>query len=196
METVSTSTEGQITLLLKRLSDGDDEALERLMPLLYDELHTLARSHLRSERAGHTLNATALVNEVYLKLVRHEVIDAANRTQFFGIASKTMRRLLCDYARTRKRLKRGGGVRPLPIDDVEHFLSDEEAGEVLALDEALTRLAAIDPRAGEVVQHRFFSGLTLAETADLLGVSLKTVQRDWSAARAWLRKEIGSGPPC
>ena len=179
-----------VTELLERLRAGDDAALERLMPLLYDELHMLARSHLRQERRGHTLGATALVNEVYLKLVGQRAIDAGDRAQFFGIAGTTMRRVLCDYARTRKRLKRGSGQRPLPLEDVESFLSDEEADEVLALDEALDRLAAIDPRGSEVVQFRFFSGLTLEETAEALDVSLKTVQRDWTAARAWLRKEI------
>jgi RNA polymerase sigma factor (TIGR02999 family) len=181
---------GQITLWLRRLREGDDSALEYLVPLVYDELHKLARSHLRRERRDHTLGATALVNEVYLKLVGQHAIDAADRAQFFGIAGKTMRRFLCDYARMRKRLKRGSGQRPLPLEDVERFLSDEEADEVLALDEALDRLAEIDPRGSEVVQYRFFSGLTLEETAEALGVSLRTVQRDWTAARAWLRKEI------
>ncbi len=181
---------GQITMWLGRLREGDDAALERLVALLYDELHTMARSHLRRERPGHTLSATALVNEVYLKLIGQHVIDADDRAQFFGIAGSTMRRFLCDYARTRKRIKRGSGHRPVPLEDVEHFLSDEEADEVLALDEALDRLAEIDSRGSEVVQYRFFSGLTLEETADMLGVSLKTVQRDWTAARAWLRKEL------
>lgn len=181
---------GQITVWLRRLREGDDDAFEYLVPLVYDELHKLARSHLRRERRGHTLGATALVNEVYIKLVGQHVIDAADRVQFFGIAGGTMRRFLCDYARMRKRLKRGSGRRPIPLEDVEPFLSDEEADEVLGLDEALERLAEIDPRGSEVVQHRFFSGLTLEETAEALGVSLRTVQRDWTAARAWLRKEI------
>jgi RNA polymerase sigma-70 factor, ECF subfamily len=181
---------GEITVWLKRLREGDEEALERLIPLLYEELHEMARSHLRRERAGHTLNATALVNEVYLRLVRQNLIDAADRTHFFGIASTTMRRVLCEYARTRKRVKRGNGQLALPLEDVEQFFSEQEADEVLALDEALNRLAGFDPRGSEVVQYRFFSGLTLEETADALGVSLKTVQRDWMAARAWLRSEI------
>jgi RNA polymerase sigma-70 factor, ECF subfamily len=186
---------GEITVWLKRLREGDEAALERLVPLLYDELHDLARSHLRRERPDHTLNATALVNEVYLRLVRQDIIDVGDRGHFFGVAARTMRRLLCDYARTRKRLKRGSGQRPIPIDDVEQFLSDQEADDVLALDEALNRLARIDPRASDVVQYRFFSGLTLEESAQALGVSLKTVQRDWTAARAWLRNEIaGDGP--
>ncbi|NBC17101.1 MAG: RNA polymerase subunit sigma-70 [Bacteroidetes bacterium] len=143
---------GDITRWLQRLQEGDDDALEALMPLLYDELRVLARKHLRNERPGHTLNPTALVNEVYLKLVHQQRLDASNRAQFFGIAGRTMRRLLRDYARTKKRIKRGGGQRPLPLDDVAPFLSDEEADEVLALDEALDRLAEIDPRASQVVQ--------------------------------------------
>lgn len=184
------SETGQITAWLKRLREGDEAALETLVPLVYDELHRLAQLHLRRERGGHTLGATALVNEVYLKLVDQQVIDAGDRVQFFKIAGITMRRLLCDYARKRARLKRGSGQRPVPIEDVERFLSDDEADEVLALDEALDRLSAIDPRASDVVQYRFFSGLTLEETAEALGVSLRTVQRDWTVARAWLRKEI------
>ncbi len=179
-----------VTHLLHRLRDGDDTALEHLMPLLYDELHTLARRQLRGERAGHTLNPTALVNEAYLKLAQQHAVQAEDRTQFLAIAATTMRRLLVDYARTRKRLKRGGGVRPLPLDDALPFLSDHEADEMLALDEALTRLAAINPRGGQVVQYRFFGGLSLEETAEALDVSVKTVQRAWTAARAWLRKEV------
>lgn len=181
---------GEITQWLQRLRDGDDAALERLMPLLYDELHALARRQLRGERAGHTLNTTALVNEAYLKLVQQRELRAEDRTQFLAIAATTMRRLLVDYARTRKRLKRGGGVRPVPLDDVLPFLSDQEADEVLALDEALARLEAINPRGSQVVQYRFFSGLSLEETAEALNVSVKTVQRSWTAARAWLRKEV------
>ena len=179
-----------VTDLLHRLRSGDDDALEHLMPLLYDELHTLARRQLRGERAGHTLNPTALVNEAYLKLTQQHAVQAEDRTQFLAIAATTMRRLLVDYARTRKRLKRGGGVRPLPLDDALPFLSDDEADEMLALDEALTRLAAINPRGGQVVQYRFFGGLSLEETAEALDVSVKTVQRAWTAARAWLRKEV------
>lgn len=184
------STQGDITMWLQRLREGDDSALEYVVPLLYDELHRLARSHLRLERKGHTLGATALVNEVYLKLVGRQAIDARDRVEFFRIAGSTMRRFLCDYARTRKRLKRGSGRRPMSFDEVERFLTEEEAEEVLALDEALDRLAEIDPRGSEVVQYRFFTGLTMVETAEALGISIKTVQRDWNAARAWLRKEI------
>lgn len=183
---------GQITRWLVRLREGDEAALERLMPLLYDELRGMARLQLRHERRSHTLNPTALVNEVYLKLVQQQQIQAEHRTQFLAVASRTMRRILVDYARTRKRLKRGGGQHPVPLDDVEAFLTDQEADEVLALDDALDRLASVNERASRVVQYRFYSGLTLDETADVLAVSVKTVQRDWLTARAWLRKEVAA----
>lgn len=181
---------GEVTLLLHRLHEGDDEALERLMPLLYDELRILARKQLRSERPGHTLSTTGLVNEAYLKLVDQHQLRVEDRAHFFGIAANTMRRILVDYARARKRIKRGGGQQPISLEEAEHFLSDQEADEVLALDEALDRLTDINPRGGQVVNLRFFSGLTLEETAATLGVSVKTVQRAWIAARAWLRKEV------
>lgn len=179
-----------VTDLLHRLRDGDDGALERLMPLLYDELHALAQRQLRNERTGHTLNATALVNEAYLKLVQQRALRAEDRAQFLAIAATTMRRLLVDYARAKKRLKRGGGARAVPLDDVLPFLSEPEAEELLALDEALDRLEALNPRGSQVVQYRFFGGLSLEETAEALSVSIKTVQRAWTAARAWLRKEV------
>ncbi len=179
-----------VTDLLHRLHEGDDGALERLMPLLYDELHALAHRQLRDERSGHTLNTTALVNEAYLKLVQQHDLKADDRTQFLAIAVTTMRRLLVDYARTRNRLKRGGGERPISLDDVLPFLSEHEAEEMLALDEALSRLEAVNPRGSQVVQYRFFGGLSLEETAEELSVSVKTVQRAWTAARAWLRKEV------
>ncbi len=182
--------EGDVTQWLYRLQEGDESALEHLMPLLYDELRMMARNQLRNERAGHTLNPTALVNEVYLRLAKQDQIPAAHRTQFLGVAGRTMRRVLIDYARARKRFKRGGGRAPIALDDVESFLSDTEADEILALDDALDRLAAVNERGSEVVQYRFFSGLTLEETAEIMGLSLKTVHRAWIAARAWLRKEI------
>lgn len=181
---------GEITQWLRRLRTGDRQALDRLIPLLYAELRGMARRRLRNERTGHTLDTTALVNEAYLKLLQHHKIEAADRVQFFAVAGNTMRRILVDYARTRKRQKRGGGQAPIPLEEVEAFLSDEQAEEVLALDEALERLAAANPRGAQVVEHRFYAGLTLEETASLLEVSAKTVQRDWIAARAWLRKEI------
>jgi RNA polymerase sigma-70 factor, ECF subfamily len=160
------------------------------VPQLYDELRRLARAQLRRERPGHTLCTTALVNEAYLRLAAQSGLTADDRTRFFAIASTTMRRVLVDHARERRRAKRGGGAVPVPLDEVEPMLSDEEAEELLALDDALERLAELNPRAAQVVQHRFFAGFTLEETATLLDVSLKTVQRDWLVAGAWLRKEI------
>lgn len=186
---------GEITRWLHRLRDGDEAALEQLVPLLYDELRLLARNQLRSERSGHTLSTTSLVNEAYLRLVDQRQLRAEDRPQFFAIATTTMRRVLVDYARTRKRIKRGGGQTPIPLEEADRFLTDEEADEVLALDAALERLAVLEPRAVQVVQCRFYSGLTLEETAEALGVSAKTVQRDWIAARAWLRKEMNTDMP-
>lgn len=160
-----------------------------LVARLYDELRALARAQLRGERTGHTLDTVALVNEAYLRLVQQGNIDPADRTRFFAIAATTMRRILVDHARARSRLKRGDGAVHMALDE-EAWLSDPEAEELLALDEALERLAAIHERASVVVQQRFFGGLSLDETAELLGVSRKTVQRDWLMARAWLRREV------
>lgn len=197
MKSVSSETptkHGEVTKLLIRLRDGDKDALERLMPLMYDELRSLAGHHMRKEYGNHTLCATELVNEVYLKLVRQQRLDASHRTHFIAMVSRTMRTFLIDYARTKKRLKRGEGKAPIPLEDVEDFLSDVEAEEVLALDEALKRLEQIDERAGQVVQYRFYGGLNLEETAAALGLSVKSVQRSWIAGRAWLRKEIVDDP--
>jgi len=179
-----------VTRWLRRMSEGDGEALDRVVRLLYDELRAVARNRLRNERDGHTLGATALVNEVYLRLSRQNRINAGDRIQFFAVAATTMRRVLVDYARARQREKRGGGEAPIPLDDVEAFLTVEESEEVLALDAALTRLAEMNPRAATVVEQRFYAGLSVEETAQLLDVSTKTVQRDWIAARAWLRSEV------
>lgn len=175
------------------MADADRPAADDLVAQLYDELRALARAHLRRERAGHTLGTTALVNEAYLRLAGQGGLGEADRTRFFAVASTTMRRLLIDHARKRQRLKRGGGASPVPLEaaeDADALLTEDEADELLALDAALERLTAANPRASAVVQHRFFGGLTLDETAALLGVSLKTVQRDWLVARAWLRKEV------
>ncbi len=179
-----------VTDVLKSLRQGDEEALDQLIPLVYEELRGLARQQLRRERDAHTLNTTALVNEAYLKLAKQHGLQPDDRTQFLAIAATTMRRLLVDYARMKKRAKRGGGAKPVPLEDELPFLTETEADEVLALDEALTRLEAINPRSSQVVQYRFFGGLTNDEAADALQVSSKTVQRSWIAARAWLRKEV------
>jgi RNA polymerase sigma factor (TIGR02999 family) len=181
-----------VTVWLRRLREGDAGALDELLPLLYDELRAVARHQLRSERAGHTLSATALVHEAYLRMSKDERIRADDRTQFLALAGNAMRRVLVDWARHRKRHKRGGGAPHVPLDEAS-ALSDREADEVLALDDALERLTAVNPRGAKVVEHRFFAGLSLEETATLLGVSTKTVRRDWLAARAWLRKEVRGG---
>ena len=167
-----------------------DRPIDELVPLLYEELRRLARAQLRRERIGHTLDTTGLVNEAYLRLAGQPGLAPVDRAHFFGIASSTMRRILVDHARRRNRQKRGLGEVPVPLDEIEAFLSAEEADELIVLDEALERLRAVNQRAADVVQHRFFAGLGLEETAELLHVSAKTVQRDWLAARAWLRKEV------
>lgn len=179
-----------VTMWLHRLRDGDPEALGALLPLVYDELRLLAKAQLRGEGVGHTLSATALVHEAYLRLAEREKLSPADRRHFFAIAAQAMRRVLVDYARTRKRKKRGAGEVPISLDAGE-FLSPQAADELVSLDEALERLAKANERAARVVEQRFFAGLTLDETADVMGVSMKTVQRDWLLARAWLRKEIG-----
>ncbi len=182
-----------VTQVLGRLKAGERDALPELVLLLYQDLHRIARRQLSHERHGHTLGPTALVNEAYLRLSRDAKIDAASRTQFLAAASVSMRRVLVDYARTRKRQKRGGGQPVDPLDEgaVAKLISEREADEILALENGLTRLEAADERAAQVVQLRFFGGLSMEEIAQALDVSVKTVQRTWLAARAWLRKEVG-----
>jgi RNA polymerase sigma factor (TIGR02999 family) len=180
----------QLTAWLDRLREGDREALERVLPLVYDELRGAARRQLRAEGRDHTLTPTALVHETYLRLLQQRSIDAGHRADFLGIAARTMRRVLVDHARRRLAAKRGGGGASLPIDELEIPLSEGEAEEMLALEAALERLALLDARASRVVEYRFFGGLSVEESAHLLGVSTKTVQRTWLAARAWLRKEV------
>ena len=184
--------DGQVTQWLARWRAGDREAPERLVPLVYDELRQVARRQLRGESAGHTLSATALVHEVYLRFLQQRQLTATDRDSFLAIAKQTMRRILVDHARARSRLKRGGDDRPirLEIGDDVPLLSDREVDEVLAIDVALERLAQVDERAHRVVECRIFAGLTLEETAQALGISTKSVQRTWTTARAWLRKEL------
>jgi RNA polymerase sigma factor (TIGR02999 family) len=184
---------GAVTQALARLSAGEGEALPELVRLLYGELHQIARRQLRNERRGHTLGPTALVNEAYLKLSRDAKIDARSRGEFLAAASVAMRRVLVDYARTRKRQKRGSGEVPVPLDEatVAETMSEREADELLALEDALTRLEKADERAARVVNLRFFGGLSMEEIAEVQELSVKTVQRAWLAARAWLRKEVG-----
>jgi RNA polymerase sigma factor (TIGR02999 family) len=179
-----------LTQGLIRLRDGDVEALDRLLPLVYDELRTLARSLLRNENPGHTLGATALVHEAYMRLASRNQIAPQDRSHFFAIAAQSMRRILIDHARIRGAQKRGSGQVALSLEHAGALLSDDGSAELLIIDEALERLAKGNPRAAQVVERRFFAGLTLDETADTLGLSKKTVQRDWIFARAWLQKEI------
>jgi RNA polymerase sigma factor (TIGR02999 family) len=187
---------GDITRLLREVSQGNRDAFDRLVPLVYGELSVLARHKLRSEQAGHTLNTTALVHEAYLKLVDQTRAEWHGRHQFFAVASEAMRRILIDYAKRRKAGKRGGGKVDVPLDEAADLPSgdlfaDEQAEEVLALDEALTRLAAFNPQGAKIVQYRFFGGLSNEEVAELLGTSARTVRRSWTVAKAWLRRELG-----
>lgn len=185
-----TSPEPSLTTWLARLREGDSEALDRVLPVVYDELRALARAHLRRENAGHTLETTALVHEAYMRLSRREMMKPEDRRHFFAIAAQAMRHVLIDHARGRKRLKRGAGVQPISLEHAGLVFNDDTATDFLALDDALERLAVANARAARVVELRFFAGLTLEETAEVLDVSLKTVQRDWIVAKAWLRKEI------
>jgi len=191
------TSDGQVTEWLARWRAGDREALEQLVPLVYDELRQVARRQLQREPANHTLSATALVHEVYLRLLQQRQLTATDRANFLATAAQTMRRILVDHARTRSRLKRGGDQRPVQLEpgDDALMLTDTEVEEVLAIDVALERLAQIDERAHRVVECRFFAGLTLDEIAEAMGVSSKSVQRTWTTARAWLRKELGRELP-
>jgi RNA polymerase sigma-70 factor (ECF subfamily) len=170
----------------------DESWLNAMVPRLYDELRALAHAHLRRERGDLTFVTTAIVHEAWLRLAGQHSLGEQDTGRFFRIASATMRRVLVDHARRRRRLKRNGGAADVALDEVEAFLSETEAEELVALDDALERLGRANPRAAEVVAHRYFGGLSIDETATLLGVSTKTVNRDWLAARAWLRKEVAA----
>jgi RNA polymerase sigma factor (TIGR02999 family) len=172
------------------MTGGARSSVDDLIARHYNELRLMAHARLRRERDGHTLQTTGLVNEAYLRLAGVAGLRPDEKTRFFALMSTTMRRVLVDHARSRHRLKRGAGAEAVPLESIEGTLTDAEADELVALDDALTRLERINPRGSAVVQHRFFGGLTFEETAELLGVSDKTVQRDWRAARAWLRKEM------
>ena len=182
-------TSHNITRLLLDWRNGDQTALDRLMPLVYEELRRMANHYMRNERRGHTLQSSALVNEAYLRLVDHENIDWQNRAHFFGVAAQAMRRILVDHARTRNYQKRGGGAQQVSLDEAATMAGDR-AAELIALDEALQELAKIDERKSRVVEMRYFGGLSLEETAEALGVSIPTVTRDWTTAKAWLLREM------
>ena len=179
-----------ITEFLIDWNNGDQAALEKLMPLVYNELRRLASNYLRRERASHTLQPTALVNEAYLKLVDQKNAKWQNRAQFFGISAQLMRRILVDHARQHQAAKRGGSNQQrLSITSAQQF-AKQPAVDLLALNEALDELATMDPQQGRIVELKFFGGLSIDETAEVLGVSHATVERDWKMARAWLRRQL------
>jgi RNA polymerase sigma factor (TIGR02999 family) len=178
-----------VTRLLSALTRGDDGAASKLIPVVYDELRRLAGSYMRRERVDHTLQATALVHEAYLKLVEQRSVDWQSRAHFFGVAAQLMRRILIDHARGHTRQKRGGEQRKVSLDEAFVF-SQQQADELLAVDDSLNRLAEIDPRQARVVELRFFGGLSVEEAAEVLGISPKTIKRDWSVAKAWLYADL------
>ncbi|MCA1568406.1 MAG: sigma-70 family RNA polymerase sigma factor [Acidobacteria bacterium] len=180
----------QITRLLEQWSNGDAEVLDDLMPLVYLELRRQASGYLRRERPNHTLQPTALINEAYLKLIGRRDVKWQNRAHFFAFAAQAMRHILVDYARERKREKRGGAPENLPLDEALTIVSQEKSIDLVALDEALNKLAAFDERQAKVVELRYFSGLSIEETAEVLNVSNVTIRRDWNMAKAWLHQEI------
>ena len=180
---------GDVTQLLADVQDGRPSAAPQLFPLVYEELRRLARRQMRSERSDHTLQATALVHEAYFRLVNQPERTWQNRTHFIRIAAQVMRRMLIDHARARLTAKREGGLQRVPLEEPLLF-TEEQSDELLALNEALERLAQLDARQSRVVELRFFGGLTVEETAEALGISPKTVKRDWCVARAWLHREV------
>jgi RNA polymerase sigma-70 factor (ECF subfamily) len=180
-----------ISTLLRAWSDGDQSALERLAPIVYDELRSLARRYMKHERPGHSLQATALVNEAYVRLVDYRRMRWQNRAHFFAVSAQLMRRILVEYAR-RHNLKRGGGVAHVALEEAA-VVGGDRAADLVALDDAMNALARLDPRKVQVVEMRFFGGLSVEETAEVLKVSSVTVMRDWSTAKAWLYRELGGG---
>jgi RNA polymerase sigma factor (TIGR02999 family) len=190
---------GEVTQLLLRWRAGDEAALTALLPLVYEELRSLARRHLRHERGEHTLQRTALVHEAFLRIVDQKLVDWESRTQLYGIASQMMRRVLVDYARRRAAVKRGDGAQHVDLDAILQDESEELPSlhepeiDFAAIDDALKRLEALDPQQGRLVELRFFGGLSIKETADIIGVSPATVKREWAIARAWLQREITAG---
>ena len=178
-----------ISQLLESVRKGDADAAFTLMPLLYNELHRLAMHYMRSERQGHTLQATALVNEAYLKLIDQREANWESRSHFIAVAAQVMRNVLIDHARGRQRVKRGGLQQKVPLEDVV-LISEEQTDDLIALDTAMKRLEEIDARQSRIVELRYFGGLTVEQTAEVLGISPKTVKRDWAVARAWLHREL------
>lgn len=189
---------GPVTQLLRQWSEGDGQAFERLIPLVYDDLRHLARRHLRHERSGHTLQSTGLVHEAFLRLSQSSEMQWKSRSQLFALVSKLMRHILVDHARARQAGKRGGGQIAVSLEDVDEVATDwdhsiqsgELALDILALDQCLQRLERLDPQQNQVVELRYFGGLSIEETAETLGISAATVKREWVTARAWLLREM------
>ena len=184
-----TESPNEVTQLLIAWGNGDLAARDQLMPLVYAELHRLAHRHIRKERPGHTLQTSALVNEAFVRLVDQRQVHWQSRAHFFGIAAQMMRRILVDYARKRRFAKRGGNQQQVSLNE-ELIVSKQRSAEVVLLDDALTQLAEVDERKSKVVELKFFGGLSIEETAEALGVSPGTVMRDWTLAKAWLRRAM------
>jgi len=182
---------GEVSGLLRAWGDGDRGALDKLTPIVYDELHRLARRYMRGERPGHSLQTSALVNEAYMRLVDYKGMQWQNRAHFFAVSAQLMRRILVEHAR-RHNLKRGGGVQHVSLEETA-IVGGEQSADLVALDEAMDALARLDPRKVQVVEMRFFGGLSVEETAEVLKVSSVTVMRDWSTAKAWLYRELTGG---
>ena len=178
-----------ITQLLIEWREGDETALNRLIPLVYEELRRLAHHYMRRERPGHSLQTTDLLNEAYLRLVDHRGMQWQNRAHFYAVAAQAMRRILVDHARSRGYVKRGGGKPHLPLDEVAD-LAQEKAAEMIMLDDALSELAALDQRKSKIVELRYFGGMSVEETAEVLGISPITVMREWSTAKGWLLRAL------
>ncbi len=187
--TMPNKSKQNITLMLNELSNGNTIVIDQILPLVYDELRKISSKYLNDEYRKHTFQTTELVHEAYIKLIGNQSISWQSRAHFFGIAAKSMRQILVDYARKRNSQKRGNGNAKLSIDEAQFVESDSD-DQILALDEALKKLENIEERSGKIVELRYFSGLTIEETAELLNISSATVKRDWQFAKAWLYKEI------
>jgi RNA polymerase sigma factor (TIGR02999 family) len=190
---VDEASPNEITEQLIAWSKGDEAALEKLIPAVYQELRRMADHYLRGEDSGHSLQPTALVHEAYLRLIDQSKVEWQNRAHFFGVAAQMMRRILIDHAKAKHRVKRGGTAVKVVLDENANF-THERASELLALDDALQSLAGMDERKSRIVELRYFGGLTVEETAQVLGISDKTVMRDWNLAKAWLYRELTNNP--
>lgn len=189
----STSQSKDLTVLLQAWSNGDRQALDELAPRVQNELHRIAQHYIGREDLNHTLQATALINEAYIRLINWKSVQWQNRAHFFGVSANLMRRILVDFARSRDQIKHGGEIFETSLDEAVVFQS-KKSSDLVALDEALTRLTSLDPRKGQIIELRFFGGLSVTETAEVLKVSERTVLREWNLAKAWLYREVRSLP--